>query len=68
MKDTKDVIRPTDAEAIRLARTLMRAALADLVGRARETAGTEGLFVDGVDFGIVRRKLRQIGDGKGHAL
>lgn len=26
MKDTKDVIRPTDAEAIRLARTLMRTA------------------------------------------
>jgi hypothetical protein len=38
------------------------AAFADLVGSACETAGAERLGVDVLDFRVVRRLFRQIGD------
>jgi hypothetical protein len=40
----------------------VRTAFADPVGGSRESAGAEGLGVDVLDFRVVRRLFRQIGD------
>jgi len=46
---------------------IMRPALADLVGRAREPARPESLGIDLFDFGVMRRTFRQEGKvGEGH--
>ncbi len=50
-------------------RPLVRPAFADLVGGARETPRPEGLFVDVIDFRVVRRVFRQVDDvGSVHGL
>src|SRR5690606_37318198 len=46
---------------------LVRAAFPDPVGGAGEAAGAEGLGVEGVDFVVMGRVFRQVGDvGKSH--